>query len=276
MKRSVLFWIIAVVITLISLVYQRVTGPSYPVSGKVQLNGKTIAFKLDRSHPGETNAPVEVKTDDQSVTGVVSWKRYKTDDPWTRVPMTFANGVLRGELPHQPVAGKLLYSVDLQQGEERATLPENHPIIIRFRGETPIWIIVPHVFAMFCAFLFSARAGLEYFSREPKFKAYMYLTLGFLAVGGFILGPLMQHYSFNLWWTGWPYGTDLTDNKTAVAFLCWVIAAVAFSRAKDPKRWALAASIIMIAVYLIPHSVLGSEHDYSRMDKQGNQVESPR
>jgi hypothetical protein len=276
MKRSILFWILAVVVTLISLVYQRLTGPSYPVSGKAELNGRTIAYKLDRSHSGETNAPVEIKTENQSVTGVLSWKRFKTDDPWTQVPMTFSNGVLKGEMPHQPVAGKLLYRVELQEGEQRVTLPGTDPIVIRFRGETPIWIIVPHVFAMFCAFLFSARAGLEYFNREPKFKTYMHLTLGFLVLGGFILGPLMQYYAFNVWWTGWPYGTDLTDNKTAVAFLCWMVAAVAFSRSKKPQRWALAASIIMIAVYLIPHSVLGSEHDYGKMDKQPGKTESPR
>ena len=276
MKRSVLFWILAVVVTLISLVYQRLTGPSYPVSGKVQLNGRTIAFRLDRSHPGPTGAPVEVRTESESITGIVSWKRYKTDDPWAELPMTYSNGVLKAELPHQPVAGKLMYQVELRDGEQHASLTGSQPIILRFRGETPIWIIVPHVFAMFCAFLFSARAGLEFFSKEPKFKSFMYATLGFLALGGFVLGPLMQYYSFNLWWTGWPLGTDLTDNKTAIAFLCWVVAAVAYSRVKNPKRWALAASAIMIAVYLIPHSVLGSEHDYSKSDTQSTQTQSPR
>jgi hypothetical protein len=276
MKRSVLFWIVAVLITLVSLVYQRVTGPSYPVSGKVQLNGKTIAFKLDRSHPGETNAPIEVRTVNQSVTGVLVWKRYKTDDPWTEVPMTFAGGILKAELPHQPVAGKLLYRVELREGDQRVSLTGTDPIVLRFRGEVPIWIIVPHVFAMFCAFLFSARAGLEYFSKEPQFKKFMYLTMGCLVIGGFILGPLMQYFSFNVWWTGWPIGTDLTDNKTAVAFLAWVVAAVALTRSKNPKRWALAASIIMIVVYLIPHSILGSEFDYNKTDKKPNQTESPR
>jgi hypothetical protein len=276
MKRSVLFWIVAVLITLVSLVYQRVTGPSYPVSGRAPLGGTTIAFRLDRSYPGETNAPVEVRTDDQSVTGVLRWKRYKTDDPWTEVPMSFTDGVLKGELPHQPVAGKLLYNVELRKGEQRVSLPGPDPIVIRFRGDVPVWIIVPHVFAMFCAFLFSARAGLEYFSKEPKFRNFMYLTLGFLVLGGFILGPLMQYFSFNAWWTGWPIGSDLTDNKTAVAFLAWVVAAVALTRAKNPKRWALAASIIMIVVYLIPHSILGSEFDYGKMDKHPSQTESPR
>ncbi|HTY36977.1 MAG TPA: hypothetical protein VMH23_07685 [Bacteroidota bacterium] len=276
MKRSVLFWTLAVIVTLVSLVYQRVTGPSYPVSGKVQLNGRTIPFRLDRSHPGPTNAVVEIKTGDSSIAGIMSWKRHKTDDPWVDVRMIYKNGALQAELPHQPVAAKLLYRIELKQGDQHVMVNGDEPVILRFRGETPIWIIVPHVFAMFCAFLFSARAGLEFFSKEPNFRKYMYATLGCLAVGGFMLGPLMQYYSFNLWWTGWPLGTDLTDNKTAIAFLCWLIAAFMYPRSKQPKRWALAASIIMIAVYLIPHSVLGSEYDFNKAEKPASQTQSPQ
>jgi hypothetical protein len=276
MKRTALFWIIAVVITLVCLVYQRVTGPTYAVSGSVVLNGKTIDYKLHRSYDGSDNAPVQVKTDDQSITGMLFWKRYNTDDRWTLVPLTQTEGTLKGELPHQPVAGKLMYKVELMHGDEGVSLPGNGPIIIRFRNPVPIWIIVPHVFAMFCAFLFSARAGLEFFNKEPKFKNFIHATLGFLVLGGFILGPLMQYFSFNLWWTGWPFGTDLTDNKTAVAFLAWVVAAIALSKAKHPKYWALGASIVMIVVYLIPHSLFGSEFNYNTMGKQNTRTVSPQ
>ena len=38
-----------------------------------------------------------------------------------------------------------------------------------------------------------------------------------LAVGGFILGPLVQNYAFGELWTGVPFGWDLTDNKTLIA-----------------------------------------------------------
>ena len=276
MKQTVLFWILAVVITLVSLVYQRVTGPTYPVSGTAQLNGKSSEYKFNRSYDGPDNAPVQVKTDDQSITGILFWKRYKTDDQWTQVPLTFADGTLNGELPHQPVAGKLMYRVELQQGDRRVSLPGNEPIVIRFRNPVPIWIIIPHVLAMFGAFLFSARAGLEFFSKEPKLKNLISLTLGFLVVGGFILGPLMQYYSFNAWWTGWPFGSDLTDNKTAAALIAWVVAALMLGKAKHPTRWALAASIITLVVYLIPHSVLGSEFDYSKMDKQSTKTVAPQ
>src|SRR3990170_3076887 len=117
MSRSVLFWIIAAVITIASGVYQRVTGPTYAVSGSVKVDGRTISYKLERSHPGPTNAPVEIKTQDQSISGVLQWKRFPTSDGWSSVPMTFADGVLRGELPNQPAAGKLMYQIELQKGE---------------------------------------------------------------------------------------------------------------------------------------------------------------
>ena len=276
MDRSVLFWILAAVITIISAVHQRMTGPTYAVSGSATLAGRIIPFRFDRSHPGPTDASVEVKTEDQSITGVLEWKRYKTDEPWTRVAMSFSNGMLKGDLPHQPVAGKLMYRIELQQGDQRVSLPGPDPIVIRFRGDVPLLVFILHLVAMFGAMLFGARAGLEYFSTEPKLTKLTYWTLGFLFAGGLILGPLMQYYSFNAWWTGWPFGTDLTDNKTAIAFIAWVAAAVALSRANNPKRWILGAAIIMFAVYLIPHSILGSEFDYKGADKQGNKIDTTR
>jgi hypothetical protein len=273
MKQSTLLWIIAILITALTAYYQRVTGPTYPVSGEVRLNGQTISFKLDRSYPGPLDAPVTVKTGDAEIHGVLSWKRYKTADEWTRVPMRFEDGSLVAGLPHQPPAGKLVYRIELEHAGQRVSIPEGDPIVIRFRGDTPLAVFIPHLLAMFGAMLLSTRTGLEYFRKEPKLKRLTYWTLGFLFVGGFILGPTMQYYAFNAWWTGWPVGTDLTDNKTAFAFIAWVIAAIALSRAKNPKRWALGAAIVLLVVYLIPHSVLGSELEYKELDKQSLKVE---
>ena len=268
MKHSTLFWILAFVLTLAAGYYQRVTGPSYPLSGNVALDGRTISFKLERSHGGETHALVQLRTEDESVVGILEWRRHKTDDLWTRVKMGYAEGVLSSELPHQPPAGKLQYRVTLQRGEHKLVLPPDEPVIIRFRGDVPWRILIPHVTAMFAEMLLSTRGGLEYFNKEPKFKLFAYWTLGILFVGGFVLGPIMQHYAFNVWWTGWPMGTDLTDNKTAVAFLGWVIATIALHKTRNPKAWVLAAAILLMSIYLIPHSLLGTELDYRELDNQ--------
>ncbi len=41
------------------------------------------------------------------------------------------------------------------------------------------------------------------------------------------------------------------------------MAAVSLYKSKNPRRWVLGAAIVMFAMYLIPHSLLGSELDYN-------------
>ena len=44
-------------------------------------------------------------------------------------------------------------------------------------------------------------------------------------------------------------------------------------KTQNPKRWVASASILLFAVFLIPHSVLGSELDYNKLDKQQKKIE---
>ena len=80
-----------------------------------------------------------------------------------------------------------------------------------------------------------------------------------------IFGPIVQKFAFNAFWTGWPWGHDLTDNKTIVAFIFWLIALIRLIKNKEKRGWALVASIVLLVIYLIPHSVLGSEIDYTQV-----------
>ena len=46
MKKSILLWLIAFLLTVLTAVYQRVTGPTYPVSGEVMIDGSQIEYKI--------------------------------------------------------------------------------------------------------------------------------------------------------------------------------------------------------------------------------------
>ena len=48
MKKSV-YWLLAIVITLVLSIYQRMTGPTYPKKVTVELNGECYQVKLPRS-----------------------------------------------------------------------------------------------------------------------------------------------------------------------------------------------------------------------------------
>jgi hypothetical protein len=277
LRNSVVLWVLAFVITALLGYYQRVTGPTYAVTGTATMAGTTLDYKLRRTHPdmgvpATVDAPVTVRVPDSTFHGTVEWKRFKTDDPWQRIAMEYTDGSLRAMLPGQPPAGKLQYRVVLSRGEESQALPTDAGIVIRFKGEVPLPILILHIIVIFGAMLFSTRAGLEYFSRTPSVKSLSIATVGLLAVGGMILGPIVQKYAFDAYWTGWPFGTDLTDNKTLVALVAWVVAWVAIAKAKHPRRWVIGAAVVTFVVFLIPHSLLGSELDYRKLDAQSAPV----
>lgn len=267
MKKSFWLWLIAFILTVITAAYQRITGPTYPVTGETSLNGEVVKYSLDRTHGGEGDHPIEININDKTICGEFYWKRYKTQDKWTQVEMQIKDGKLVASLPHQPPAGKLIYKIILQKDNAVVNLPDEGGVVIRFKGDVPISFLIPHIIFIFGAMLLSTRTGLEYFNGGKKFKLLTMLTFIFIIIGGFILGPIIQNYAFGEFWTGFPFGHDLTDNKILVGFIGWLLALIALYKFKNPKRWIVFASILMFIIFLIPHSVLGSELDYNELDK---------
>lgn len=265
MKNAAL-WLLAFLITASSAVYQRKTGPTNPQHGKVDLNGTQISYMLLRSHGGPFDCAVRVKVPSPEVQGQLSFKRLKTTDPWETQPMTRDGNELVGILPHQSPAGKLEYKVILSREGKEISLTGEEPVIIRFKGAVPDWLLIPHIAVMFLAMLFSTRAGIEALRKKSNPRRLALWTLALLFIGGMILGPLVQKYAFGVLWTGIPFGHDLTDNKTLIALFGWVAAVVAGRKGRPARGWVLGASILLLAVYLIPHSLLGSELDYSKIN----------
>jgi hypothetical protein len=273
MKKSIWLWLLATILTLALAYFQRISGPTYPVDGKIQFAGETIQYSFDRSHGGEGDHPVELNVDDVTICAELYWKRYKTNDNWKSVVMTKQDGKMFAYLPHQTPAGKLIYNVMIQKDREIVTLPENGEVVIRFKGDVPAAILIPHIIFIFAAMLLSTRTGLEYLNIESNYKKLVLTTYIFLFLGGMIFGPITQLYAFGALWTGFPFGYDLTDNKTLIAFIGWTIALIAVFKSKNPGRWVIFASILMFIIFLIPHSLFGSELDYSEGIDNHSQVD---
>jgi hypothetical protein len=263
--QSLLFWILAVVITLASAHYQRVTGPTHSIADTVQFGESMVTYTFARTHGGEGGAPVAVSVDDPGVTGTLVWRRYPTGEPWTQTAMRREGHQLVAQLPHQPPAGKVEYYVHLNGNDRGLMLPADRAVILRYKGAVPDAILLPHILLIFAAMLLSTRAGLEALTRCGKTSSYVAWAAGLTLVGGMIFGPLVQYYAFGAPWTGVPLGWDLTDNKTLIAMIGWAAAFVATRRNRPARGWVLGASILMLVIYLIPHSVLGSQLDYTKV-----------
>ncbi len=89
------------------------------------------------------------------------------------------------------------------------------------------------------------------------------------------IGVFVTHYAFGPWWTGFPVGNDITDNKTLIAFVGWIAAALTLGRSKLEKGWVVFAALVTILVFAIPHSWTASEPLHGVLDAAGVTVAAP-
>lgn len=263
MLRRIILWTLALLITYASAKYQRATGPTHPIDKDIIIAGQTISYSLERAYGGDDDQRVAIAVPDSTIGGNLHYKRLKTPDAFNVVPMTLTDSRLVAFLPHQPPAGKLEYYVELTHNGNSYIIPGPETVVTRFKGAVPDLALWPHMILMFAVMLLATRTGLEAFFKDGKLKNLTLITTLTLAVGGMIMGPVVQKYAFGEFWTGVPFGWDLTDNKTLIAFVAWILALWRTRVTGNPRWWVLAAAIILMGIFMIPHSMMGSELDYA-------------
>ena len=259
MGKKVLFWVLAVIISLAIMVYQRMTGPTYEKDYEITYSGEVYEFELPRSHGGDEDCPVEVELP-EPFEGDIIYRRFPTNDAWDTLSLSRVGENLVSTLPHQPPAGKIEYLLELYVDGEKIPLGDSETVVVRYKGSVPNWAQIPHILLMVLTVIWSTAIIFFAVANMALFKKYIGITIIFLILGGFIFGPIVQYYAFGQFWTGWPFGQDLTDNKVLLALIVFVVAW--FLRNKSYGRWlAILASVVMLAIYLVPHSMNGSELD---------------
>ena len=277
-------WLLAFLLMMGAGVYQRLTGPTHPMRGSFEASGESVAYRLARAAWTDEQARVAVPHAQGVEGGVVVWRRYPTDDAWAETPLVRAGDEWEARLPTQPAAGKLEYFLRLRVdgGEVRVPGRERGQAVLRYRDPVPLGVLIPHIAFMFFGVLIAWRAGLGALFRPRGLRRLAWWAFGLFTIGGMILGPIVQKYAFDAWWTGVPFGWDLTDNKTLVMWLAWLVAALALERIhrrgaeplsapglsrRGARALVLIAAVVTVFVYVIPHSVQGSELDYEAIEQ---------
>jgi len=259
-STSIRLWALAFILTLLLVAYQRLSGPTHPLRGSVETGTAKVAYKFLRSWTSHEPLPVRVSGD-----GIVAlrlhFRRYPLleGEAWSAVPMAAENGSFRAFVPGQPAAGKVAYKVEAVTPAGTFWLNGGKPVLARFKDEVPAGLLLLHIIFMFAGMLLAFRAGLGALFNDNSWQRLVFWTLGVTAAGGLLLGPIVQKYAFGAFWTGFPLGGDLTDTKLLFVIVLWLLA---FLLKKRSRYWTVLATTLMVIVYLIPHSVLGSELDY--------------
>lgn len=259
---------LSLVITVSFAAMQRQTGPTKPVTlDWLHPDGFRVQGTLPRSANTGQPAPVNLSLTDRQDTPrlILRHRRYKFDTAWTEQDfIRNSNGSWQANLPPQPPAGKLEYAVLVSTPnypEPQTIMPKT--AVIRFKGSVPLAWLIPHILTMFSALFFANFTWLSQIFRPKQASEKLpWIVAGLFIVGGGFLGGIIQKYAFGEYWTGFPFGYDLTDNKTLMVFLVWILVASPFA-ASFRRPAIVAAGVVTIAAFSIPHSVAGSELDYS-------------
>jgi hypothetical protein len=264
--KKVILWSLAFIITIVAAVYQRHTGPTYPKEQDVTLNGKIYKLKLVRSLALNERSEVVLNIADSTIKAKLFYKIYKSDEEYKfndfRYRIEPKKEYFFADVPQQPAAGKIQYYLEITDARGVKSYFKETPVVIRFKGGVPAFILIPHILLMFLAMLFSTLAGLMAVVKYPSYKKYSVWTLLLFFLGGFILGPVVQNYAFGELWTGVPFGWDLTDNKTLIAMIFWILAVI-MNRKKEQPIYTILAAVVLLLVFSIPHSLFGSQLDYA-------------
>ena len=271
-------WTISVLLTLFCFTFQDRTGPTYPLEGVVHTPRGDVHFKFLRSETiGNALDVLLVEPVPEGLSAVVEYRRARSSDRWTS--LSFAPGTfefsrrgrtetvrgLGARLPSlSEPAGKYEYFVYLDAGTgEKISATAETPVVARYKGAVPTGVLILHILVIFASMTFACRTVLEAIV-NGEFHWMLWVTVCSLLAGAFFLGPLVQQYAFGVWWSGVPYGHDWTDNKVLIELAFWIVALLLNRGSRRHRASIYAAGIITLLVYLIPHSVFGSEFDYTK------------
>ncbi len=176
------------------------------------------------------------------------------------------------------IGGRKWYYFEIRDnvGGRRAafTPAPNQPFIMKYIGRTPDWIVFAHILLMFATVFFVVMGmldGVDLVRGSPEVRpmAKMYFWAVVCAfLGGYPFGFAMNWYTFGTVWEGVPFGTDATDNKTQLLFVYLLLVMFAslgsltrgkvgrdVYRARTLGVLGVLGFVLMLAIYLIPHSI---------------------
>jgi hypothetical protein len=153
-------------------------------------------------------------------------------------PKPGEENIFSASIPLHPKGMKAWYYIEAigskENGEIKITLPEKNqgtvkPIRHKFEGVVPAYIVIPHVFSIFAAFFFATLtlfSAIDLKRRKITLRKSVRLcaiTLLLLFIGFFPFGWAMNHFAFGVLWEAFPFGKDVTDNKSQIMFLFWLV-----------------------------------------------------
>jgi hypothetical protein len=182
---------------------------------------------------------------------------------------------LVGNLPAGEIGKRLKYRIELSlNGVLKTSMaPANERgYLLKYKGQVSSFVLIPHILLMFAGVFSSFMAlfyGFDLILGKRKVKqAAIAVLLSFFCgfIGGVLIGIEVSHEVFGgSGWGGWPIGNDVTDTKTEIFLIFWLVTMIFGWLGLSGKKLKISnkafgtmiivSFIVTLAAFLIPHSI---------------------
>lgn len=250
---------------------------------KVERLETRLTHEAKKEHVGKGDALIEAKVESTArlPQGAVKLN-YKIGERWFSFPMREGTekGIYQAEIPHQKKGTVVSYFIEVTTVTgDKITLPEralegdekNYYHLV-FKGRVPSALKGVHIGLMLgglVLILISGGLAYRFIKRGGDITGCLYTAFTgaiLLFLGGFPIGVINEKLTYGTFWEGWPLGRDVTDTKTEVLLLYWILALLPMKNTIFKKigarNWisdktfaylVIIGAILTIMFYLIPH-----------------------
>jgi len=251
MKKTIILWLGALVITFLAGYLNSVTSPDFPVSGTVGYGKKKVTYYFEKEYSGKQPYSIMLRTDIPEVNGYIL--RYGSMND--TIPLKYADNKLTASFDSVAIGTTLAYNVVLNYDGVERKIPEGVSVQTTVHGFIPKTIKVLYFLTLFGGVLLAVRAGLDYFTERKNHKKTGFFALISLACFSLIVVPVSISYKYGLVGSmkAVPPG-ELFPAAQMSFFIIWLIAMIAAFKVKQSKlAAAIGAGLIVLAVVFLPH-----------------------
>ncbi len=270
--------IISVVLTLIVLAAARRLASGRPEDLVSEAPGLKVYHRTvtEQVGPGQPCLKARVEPA-QKAALVVRWMQPPSTEIRGRGMFEIRPGVHEACLPPMEKGTTFTYWIavtNVEQTKVRVPADNGKFGILKYKGTASTVVIVAHVVFMFAAFFFMVMSALFAIDilrgREDKKNAVRAARWALAAsfIGGWPLGFILNYQTFGTLWEGFPFGYDVTDNKTQVIFVLWLVSLLLawgsfIGKGEEKDRLGrrsfaiavIACFLVSLALFILPHSI---------------------
>ena len=277
--------IIALILTLVLASVSRKLSerkPEFKVieDGRIKIEHTTVVEKVGG---GDVDIQANISTPESFENYNINLVYRIGDGGFISIPMQHQendSANFSAVIPSQPKRTKVYYYLSVIDNQKNElTLPDrvyrlNQPFMIKFKGKLTPAVLIAHIIAMFAGIFFVFMVlfyDIDLLRGRDVLKNVGNLSLlatFFIFLGGMPLGWWVTYQTLGILWEGIPVGSDITDSKTLIIFLYWLILLYLMKGTilkKNSKLnvvgdklvgvFVLMGVILTLLLYLIPHSI---------------------